>query len=166
MNEEAHVSRTNRNEEDDVRQREIVTIARALDDWYTLLGRQFGPLSRSQRRMLRLLNTVDAVRVGDLAEKLGLTTAGATRMLDKLESFHYAARSRDPRSDQRQVYVTMTPAGQEALRQADDAFLARIQETLGFLASDEQSALAHLLHTMQTRALEHASPKTGSDDPA
>ncbi len=62
---------------------DFTAIARALDDWYTLLGRQFGPLSRPQRRMLRLLNLEKVVRVGDLAEALGLTTAGATRMLEQ-----------------------------------------------------------------------------------
>ena len=35
---------------------QLTSIAYALDDWYTRLGRQFGPLSRPQRRMLRLLS--------------------------------------------------------------------------------------------------------------
>src|SRR5689334_15986146 len=73
---------------------ETATIASGLDACYSQLGRQFGPLSRPQRRMLRLLNRDRAVRVSDLGEQLGLTTAGTTRMLDKLESLGYATRSR------------------------------------------------------------------------
>ena len=46
---------------------EISAIARGLDEWYTHLGRQYGPLSRPQRRMLRLLVTQERTRVSDLA---------------------------------------------------------------------------------------------------
>jgi DNA-binding MarR family transcriptional regulator len=132
---------------------DATAIAYALDEWYTLLGRQFGPLSRPQRRMLRLLDVERAVRVGDLADVLGLTTAGTTRMLDKLESFGYARRTRDPHSDQRQVYVTMTEVGREALRAADVAFFQRVQRSLNVLSDEERATLARLLHAMSERSL-------------
>ena len=61
-------------------------IAERLDALSLELGREFGPLSRSKRRALRLLANVPSMRVSDLAEQLGLTTAGATRMLDNLEA--------------------------------------------------------------------------------
>jgi DNA-binding MarR family transcriptional regulator len=136
---------------DEARRRELVAIAHDLDDWYSLLGRQFGPLSRPQRRMLRLLDREQARRVGDLAEELDLTTAGATRMLDKMESLGYATRTRAAHSDQRQVYVTLTEAGQQALQEADAAFLARVEKTLHALTREEQASLAHLLHILRTR---------------
>lgn len=131
---------------------DFTAIARALDDWYTLLGRQFGPLSRPQRRMLRLLSLEKAVRVGDLAEALGLTTAGATRMLDKLTGLGYALRTRDPSSDQRQVYVRLTESGQQALDAADAIFLKRVQETLSALSETERAALAGLLRKMSNQS--------------
>src|SRR5579862_9435493 len=118
---------------------DVVAIAHALDEWYTLLGRQFGPLSRPQRRMLRLLDEEQTVRVGDLAEVLGLTTAGTTRMLDKLEALGYARRARVPQSDQRQVYATLTPAGKQALLVADRIFLERVQATLLVLDEEERA---------------------------
>ena len=132
--------------------REIVAIAHALDDWYTLLGRQFGPLSRPQRRTLLLLDLERGVRVGDLGETLGLTTAGTTRMLDKLETLGYAARSRDQANDQRQVYVTLTAAGKQALESAEAVFLARVQSTLNTLDETERATLAHLLRELNKRA--------------
>jgi DNA-binding MarR family transcriptional regulator len=144
--------------------RDIVAIARALDDWYTLLGRQFGPLSRPQRRMLLLLHLERGVRVGDLGEELGLTTAGTTRMLDKLETLGYAARSRDQASDQRQVYVTLTPAGKQALESAEAIFFARVQSTLNTLDESERATLAHLLHELSTRA--SAQTQEGASDQA
>ncbi len=137
---------------DDTDRRDSAAIALALDDWYTLLGRQFGPLSRPQRRTLRLLDLERGVRVGDLGEALGLTTAGTTRMLDKLEALGYAARTRDQTSDQRQVYVTLTSAGKQALDSAEAIFLARVESTLNALNETERATLAHLLRTLNTRA--------------
>lgn len=126
----------------------LAELARALDEWYTSLGRQFGPLSRPQRRMLHLLEGGAPTRVGDLAERLGLTGAGATRMLDTLETQGYVARARMPRTDQRQVFVRLTPAGAEALRQADAAFIERVGAMAGRLDEDELALLARLLHAM------------------
>jgi len=130
---------------------EIVVIAHALDEWYTQLGRQFGPLSRPQRRMLRLLNIDTQVRVGDLGEQLGLTTAGTTRMLDKLEAMGYAKRSRTDQHDQRQVYVKLTLPGAVALRDADGVFLARMQSFLSNLSPVERATLAQLLSVLSER---------------
>ncbi len=123
----------------------IKAIAHMLDDWYTQLGRQFGPLSRPQRRTLRLLQPDKPIRVGDLGEQLGLTTAGITRMLDKLEELGHITRARLPHSDQRQVYVTLTTTGAQALQAADQEFLHRIQATLTALNVNEQMHLASLL---------------------
>lgn len=138
--------------ESDAAGSEIVAVAHALDEWNGLLGRQFGPLSRPQRRMLHLLSIDKPLRVSDLGEALGLTTAGTTRMLDKLESLGYAARARDPHSDQRQVYVTLTVAGQQAMLEADAVFLERVRSTLSVLNETERATLAHLLHTINERA--------------
>jgi DNA-binding MarR family transcriptional regulator len=146
MDEAMHASRSDGN--DEAHLPDIVTIAHALDDWNTLLGRQFGPLSRPQRRMLQHLHTEQAVRVSDLGEKLELTTAGTTRMLDKLEALGYAARTRDPHSDQRQVYVTLTERGKQVLTEANEAFLVRVRETLSVLDENERATLARLLRTI------------------
>ena len=123
----------------------VVAVARALDNWTTRLGRQFGPLSRPQRRMLQQLHTEQAVRVSDLSERLESTTAGATRMLDKLETLGYIARTRDAQGDQRQVHVTLTARGNQALAEANEAFLVRVRETLSTLDETEQATLAGLL---------------------
>jgi DNA-binding MarR family transcriptional regulator len=124
---------------------EVDAIARALDECYARVGRQFGPLSRPQRRMLLLLDREDRVRVSDLATQLGLTTAGSTRMLDTLESGGYARRMRRPGTDQRQVYVSLTPAGREALRQADRIFRGRVAGLVEGLSPADRGELARLL---------------------
>jgi len=143
---------------DDSNADEVAEIAQALDRWYTLLGRQFGPLSRPQRRMLGLLSRETPVRVGDLGEQLGLTTAGTTRMLDKLESLGYAARSRAAHSDQRQVFVMLTPSGEQALREAEAVFLGRVHSMLGGLSATERVALVHILRRLNYQADVQPSP--------
>jgi DNA-binding MarR family transcriptional regulator len=131
---------------------QIAEIARIVDAWHMRLGRQFGPLSRPQRRMLLLLQGDDPVRVGDLAERLGLTTAGTTRMLDHLEESGYASRSRVANSDQRQVFVTLTEAGAQALREADAVFLERVQASLRGLTETERTILLQLLRKLRENA--------------
>ncbi len=140
-----------KSEEDEHIATEMAIIARAVDEWNSRLGRQFGPLSRPQRRMLRLLHTETTVRVGDLGEQLGLTTAGTTRMLNKLEERGYATRSRMAQHDQRQVYVTLTSAGAAALQEAELVFLERMRTTLGVLTASERAELAKLLQALSER---------------
>lgn len=131
---------------------DIVTIAQALERWNTYLGRQFGPLSRPQQRTLRLLadrqEQQEAIRVSDLAEPLGLTAAGITRMLDTLEGMGYIARSRTPYTDQREVYVTLTDAGVQALRIANEVLLGRMQMFVERLDAAERAELVTLLQKM------------------
>src|SRR5690348_6964265 len=100
----------------------IGAIARGLERWYALLGRQFGPLSRPQRRVLVAIAGSEEVRVGDVAERIGMTMAGATRMIDTLEALGYVRRYRVPEADQRQVYLAITPEGTAALQEANRVF--------------------------------------------
>lgn len=102
--------------------------------------------------MLRQLDTETTVRVGDLGEQLGLTTAGTTRMLDKLEALGYATRSRTAQHDQRQVYVALTPAGAAALQAAEQVFLERMRITLRVLNASERATLANLLQALSERS--------------
>lgn len=131
---------------------DVVTIAQALERWNTYLGRQFGPLSRPQQRTLRLLADRQGqqalVRVGDLAEPLGLTSAGITRMLDTLEGLSYITRSRTPNTDQREVYVTLTDTGAQALQAANQVLLERVKTLVERLDARERGELVTLLQKM------------------
>jgi DNA-binding MarR family transcriptional regulator len=123
-------------------------IAERLDALSLELGREFGPLSRSKRRALLLLANAPSMRVSDLAEQLGLTSAGATRMLDNLEAQEFVTRSRLPLADQREVYVALTELGKEALTQANAVYLARISASVDRLTLEERNTLAGLLEAM------------------
>src|SRR6185437_10742752 len=122
----------------------IEKIARGLDRWNATLGRQYGPLSRPQRRIMRLLALQPETRVGSLAADVGVTAAGATKMLDLLEREGYVRRVRRPDSDQRQVYVSLTASGAEALRLANLAFVASVEASLAALTDDQRESLADM----------------------
>jgi DNA-binding MarR family transcriptional regulator len=123
----------------------VSAIGRALDGWYRSLGRKFGPLSRSQRRLMKELEGDRPVKVGELADRLALTMAGATRMVDKLEALGYVVRFRDPDSDQRYVHVILTEAGREALREADRIYWEKVAHSVSRLTREDQRLLAKLL---------------------
>jgi DNA-binding MarR family transcriptional regulator len=57
----------------------------------------------------------DGVTVTTLGDRLGLDSGTLTPMLKRMEAAGYLRRTRDP-SDERQVLITVTPAGR-ALRQ-------------------------------------------------
>jgi DNA-binding MarR family transcriptional regulator len=122
----------------------VEKIARGLDRWNARLGRQYGPLSRPQRRIMRLLALQPETRVGSLAADVGVTAAGATKMLDLLEREGYVRRVRRPDSDQRQVYISLTETGAEALRLANLAFVASVEASLVTLTDDQRDSLADL----------------------
>ncbi len=74
-----------------------------------------------------------------------MTSAGATRMLSKLEDFGYINRTREPEGDQREVLVALTSLGTQALQAANDVYFERVRDELHRLDEEEQQALAHLL---------------------
>ncbi|MBX5467130.1 MAG: MarR family transcriptional regulator [Firmicutes bacterium] len=136
----------------------VWAIGQALEGWYQGLGRQFGPLSRSQRRVMKVLEGGRRVKIGELADLLALTTAGATRMVDKLEALGYVKRQRDPAEDQRFVHVVLTPAGQAALREADAVFRARVVRSVETLSREDRATLVELLAKLAAPAPELPAP--------
>jgi DNA-binding MarR family transcriptional regulator len=137
---------------------EILAIAHGLEHWSNSLGRQYGPLSRPQRRILSSLNTETGLRVGDLGELSGLTTAGTTRMLDKLESLGYTSRSRSAANDQRQVYVILTATGEQALHESEEVLLDRVRSSLQALNVTERVALIYILERLNAGRKSEGAP--------
>jgi MarR family transcriptional regulator, organic hydroperoxide resistance regulator len=128
---------------------DVAAVVKAFDYWRMNLGRQYGPLSRPQRRTLLVLaeaQTKDTpMRVSELADMLKLSVAGTTRMLDTLEGLGYLVRFRTPQADQRQVYVRLTDEGAQALVEANKIITQRVEAMLEKLTSAERVELAVLL---------------------
>lgn len=121
-------------------------MAESLDRLTRRLGREWGPLTHSQWAMLRRL--LDGpVLVGALAERLDISTAGATRMLDKLELAGFVSRTRAT-DDLRQVAASLTPSGRQAVQEAFTVHVARLATLAEALPSTELAAWLVVLERM------------------
>ena len=71
-------------------------------------------LTLPQLKALFLLDAVGPARISTVAQGIGVTTAGVTGLLDRLEERSLIRREPDP-EDRRAVVVRLEPAGQELL---------------------------------------------------
>jgi DNA-binding MarR family transcriptional regulator len=71
-------------------------------------------LTPSKLRALDLLAEHGGLRVGELADKVGIDDATATRLVDRLEEMGVASRKSDV-GDRRATTVALTPAGEEVV---------------------------------------------------
>lgn len=115
---------------------------------------QFAELPVGQARTLAHLAVTGRRRMGELADDLGVRVPTATRIVDRLEERHLAARHPDER-DRRVVWVEATSRGvtlaDEARRFRREVILRRLEH----LDGEQLSALGHALDL-----LEDAVPET------
>ncbi|HUS42369.1 MAG TPA: MarR family transcriptional regulator [Ilumatobacteraceae bacterium] len=79
--------------------------------------------------VLCLLDLDGATRPGAIAEVVGLTSGGTTKLLDRMEAAGLVHRSYGAiDSDHRGVQVALTARGRTLLRQATEALLAHLPE--------------------------------------
>ena len=71
-------------------------------------------LTPSKLRALDLLAEHGGLRVGELADRVGIDDATATRLVDRLEEMGVASRQSDV-GDRRATTVALTPAGEEVV---------------------------------------------------
>lgn len=112
------------------------------------------PLTAPEVDMLiPLRHATDPVIARRLAERLGMSRAGVSKTLAKLEQRGFIARTPNP-ADRRAALVTITPAGAQAV---DDLFprqLAAEVELLAGLGDDRDrvlKALERLVEAMEGR---------------
>lgn len=120
------------------REHVVLDFAEALERIRRRMGWQWGPVTRAQYILLSRLRPGPAA-VGELAEKLHMSTAAITRMLDKLEEGGLIERRKNPQ-DLRQVYAVITPEGLSAWEGAHEHYL-RIVTTMTHPLPTEHLAL-------------------------
>jgi DNA-binding MarR family transcriptional regulator len=99
--------------------------------------------------LLRLAGAPErALRMSDLAERVGLSPSGLTRLVDRLEARDLVRRHPDP-SDGRGALARLTDAGLRQLRLAARTHLRGIREHFtGRLSEAQLRNLASALETM------------------
>jgi MarR family transcriptional regulator, organic hydroperoxide resistance regulator len=83
-------------------------------------------------------------RVYEIASELGITTGGASKLVDRIEADGFCRRRPNP-EDRRSSLLELTPAGRKVLRAARRAFDDELQRRLGGLTP---KAVEQLLSTL------------------
>jgi DNA-binding MarR family transcriptional regulator len=83
-------------------------------------------------------------RVYEIASELGITTGGASKLIDRIEADGLCRRRPNP-EDRRSSLLELTPAGRKVLRAATKAFDDELERRLGGLTP---RAVEQLLSTL------------------
>lgn len=84
------------------------------------------------------------MRASALAQTEGVTAAGMTRILHRLDAAGLVTRMPDPHDGRAQL-VALTPAGERLIAEGSEVRLAALRRRLGVLSGREQAALADVV---------------------
>ena len=79
---------------------------------------------------MSVINRVPGCRVYDIANELGITTGGASKLVDRIEASGYCRRLPNP-ADRRSSLLELTPEGRRMLAEAGVAFDEELQRWIG-----------------------------------
>ena len=121
--------------------------ARLRGELDTELRREFG-LVVSQFEALSVIGSHERCQVRDLTDCLSLTTGGASKLVDRLESAGLCGRRPNPR-DRRSAIIGLTPTGRRLLSEASQTIEAVLRARIGpALSPASVRQLAALLDTL------------------
>jgi MarR family 2-MHQ and catechol resistance regulon transcriptional repressor len=114
-------------------------------------------LTLAEFAILETLLSRGRLRVGELQEKVLVTSGGTTYLVDRLTARGLVRRADCP-EDRRVRYVELTPAGDALVRGAFDRHARRIAAALAGLTPAEQEQATALLRTLGRAAAAAARP--------
>lgn len=103
-------------------------------------------LSEPKFEMLQLLSESNqSLRLSELSERMSVTNANITGLVDRLERDSFVIRKRDP-LDRRATLAVLTPKGHELYQQVLFRYTSTLKNLFGEISEDEQD---HFLQTLQ-----------------
>jgi len=93
------------------------------------LRSEFG-LPLTQFEPMSVMDRLPGCRVYDIASELGITTGGASKLVDRIEAAGYCRRLPNP-ADRRSSLLELTPEGRRLLAETGTAFDEELQRWLG-----------------------------------
>lgn len=124
----------------------IVEFYEKLSSWEHCVVRDKG-LTLPQMHSLEILGIHAALRMKELAEKMGVTTGTLTVMIDRLEKSGLVRR-RPHATDRRSILVELTDAGHELFREHDALHHQLTEDITSTFDADERTRLAAMLKKM------------------
>ena len=104
-------------------------------------------LTTPQALCLRIVVLEGPLRMGELADRLGVSVATASRTVDALASRSLAKRESDP-ADARAVRVAATSRGRREHRSRRERFVHALENLMDELSEHERRQLAESLETL------------------
>jgi len=123
---------------------------------------QMTGLSMPQFRALRILHRHPGLSLSALAEKLDLTLASASKLIDVLVKHSLVERIYSL-SDRRRVELRLSAQGRDVLASMWQAAHARLTDALGQLNDDDRALVIQAMRALQTAL---AVETAGTPDPA
>jgi DNA-binding MarR family transcriptional regulator len=131
-----------------IRQWAEVFVRRSMRDFKRFMDES--GLSPSQINTLMRLKFNGACGVSDIGEHIGITSAAASQMIDRLVNLGYIQRIEDPQ-DRRAKHISLSLAGQALVDQGIEARRAWMEQLTSQLTTEQQDTIAAAL-TMLTEA--------------
>ncbi|MFB2661874.1 MarR family winged helix-turn-helix transcriptional regulator [Shewanella mangrovisoli] len=124
----------------------IIEFYEKLSSWEHAIVRDKG-FSLSQVHTIELLGVHGAMRMKELADKIGVTTGTLTVQIDKMVESQWVMR-RPHESDRRSILVELTEKGQALFLEHDALHLQLTTDLTAKMSAEERSLLLSLLTRM------------------
>lgn len=117
-------------------------------------------LSRSQWKLLEIFTTTTVGNVTEVAAYLGVSTAAASKAVDRLVRLNLLERTIDT-LDRRHVRLALSPEGERLARAFLDGLHVRLQGLLGESGTSDLAEIRRLLDQLTARVLNAVGNPSG-----
>ncbi|MBF4245409.1 MarR family transcriptional regulator [Vibrio anguillarum] len=117
-----------------------------MSSWEQSVVRETG-YSLAQIHTIEVLGIHGALRMKELAQKLGITTGTLTVQIEKLVNAKLIERGAHP-DDRRSIVVTLTAEGQKIHRQHNQLHVELVKDLTRYLDANEETVLLNSLLKM------------------
>ena len=122
-------------------------VMRAADDAGHVLARRLGLPDNDMRAMSLLVDSEAPLGPVELGNRLGMRSASATELVDRLEAAGHVRRAQHPR-DRRRVVVEVTESGRHAVLTELGPLLARFDRVAEGLGADGSATVVAYLRAI------------------
>lgn len=123
--------------------RHIVEFYERLSSWEDSVVRDSG-LTPAQAHTIEMVGHSGAIKMKDLAEKIGITTGTLSVAVDRLEKKHLLRRI-PHHTDRRSFLIELTPEGEACFREHHAFHLKMTREIISGLTPFEQKTFADVI---------------------
>ena len=116
-----------------------------------------GDLTLSQWSALVTMEEHGSMRIGDLADREGVSAPTATRLVASLEEKGLLERTPDP-TDRRSSYVDISASGREKLNWVRQVRTAKLAQRLATLADEDVQRLLDVLPLLEALVADEPGP--------